>query len=218
MIKYTRVTNYSTMEKEDVVVGVGTTLFTRYETVQVMSDVWESMMMVYYWDSEKRSLESLSNTEYRPVEYEIDADYDKIFEEMQETYLEEEFKNACVIEERRAANVEVKGRIVKVVSGKTAQGTVGKVVAMTEKVYGNHYRAPVRMKLAIALDDEMTTFIAKNGREYPCHKNVVWVWGLNCEVVNPTPDYENARRVALSETKIRMDRVTFSWKKKMVAA
>lgn len=54
------------------------------------------------------------------------------------------------------------------------------------------------MKLGIALDDEMTTYVAKNGKTYPTHKNMIWVWARNCEVVNPEVDIEDVTYRATS--------------------
>jgi hypothetical protein len=61
------------------------------------------------------------------------------------------------------------------------------------------------MKFGIALDDEMTTYTARNGKQYPTHKNIVWVWARNCEVVDPVVDVPTATRLAESDTDSEMN-------------
>lgn len=217
MIKYMQ-TDYTTNQKEEVIVGVGTTLYVANESIQVMSDIWEYVNMAYYWNTETNSMNSriVSYESYEEnIDCTVDADHEQLFPVIHQQYLDNEFKVASQNEEQKAMNPSVKGRVVKVVKGKTSVGVEGKVVAVKEMYYGKGYYSTLRNKLAVALDDEMTTFTAKNGKEYPCHKNVVWVWDLNCEVVNPTPDYNHARHVATVRAQQSMDNLKSYCKKFM---
>jgi hypothetical protein len=98
------------------------------------------------------------------------------------------------------AEVPTKGRMVRVVRGKTGKGSEGKVVVSIERPYGMGYRTSYENKLGIALDDEMTTYVAKNGKTYPTHKNMIWVWARNCEVIEPQVDIEDVTYRANSMT------------------
>ena len=60
-------------------------------------------------------------------------------------------------------------------------------------------KTSLEMKLGIALDDEMTTYTAKNGKQYPTHKNIVWVWARNCDVVNPEIDADYVKTLAMRD-------------------
>ena len=46
----------------------------------------------------------------------------------------------------------------------------------------------------------MTTYVAKNGKTYPTHKNMIWVWARNCEVIEPQVDIEDVTYRANSVT------------------
>jgi hypothetical protein len=65
--------------------------------------------------------------------------------------------------------------------------------------YGMGYRAVMRDKLGIALDDEKVT-VERNGRVYENYKNMIWVWAHNCEVVTPEPDVFYAEKCAKART------------------
>jgi hypothetical protein len=203
MIKFTTTVDYKTGETKEFVVGVNTTLYAQWETVQIMSDVWEQIYTIYYWNDETNTLSSRHSDSTTVCTF--DADYESIFVKFEQNAFKRNFGSTLAKAESDSNIVAVKNRVVKVVKGKTSVGLEGKVVAMTQKYYGNHYNAPLRYKVAIALDDEMTTFTAKNGKQYPCHKNVVWVWDLNCEVVNPVVDHNEVNHIARSKTTLDMD-------------
>lgn len=208
MIKFSTITDYNTGARKTVVLGVGTTLFVRNESVQVMSDIWEYMNIAYYWDGERVCQQILGEG----FECTVDADFDAILPQIEAVQLKRATEARNIKAEAEAARPDVKGRTVRVTRGKNAQGTEGVVVVVKEMYYGMGYRASLENKIAIALDDEMTTFTAKNGKQYPCHKNVVWVWARNCDVVNPTPDYAAAQHAALYDTKVYMDNIKTSCK------
>jgi hypothetical protein len=198
MIKFERTVDYKTGEKETVVVGVGTTLYVETRCEQVMSDIWEMLQSVYYWDSEAKSVRSYYTG--KDVEYTVDADFDKVYNEMRSTFYEinlNRFKREADCE---SFKTHIKGRTVKVTKGRNGKGSVGKVVFVKEMMYNMGYRGTIQNKLCIALDDEMTTYVAGNGKTYPTHANTIWVWAFNCEVVNPEADYAQAEERAKQST------------------
>lgn len=200
MIKFTRTVDYDTNgnpNKKTTVVGVGTTLYTQANSERIMSDVWEWITSVYYWDAETGTIKSMWLGE--GVEYTIDCEFDSIKEDFRRAVFHRNYKHRMEKAEQ-IANIPDRGRTVRVVRGKTSKGVVGKVVVAIERPYSMGWQSRLEMKLGIALDDEMTTYTAKNGKQYPTHKNMVWVWARNCEVVNPEVDVETATQYALSDT------------------
>ena len=197
MIKFTRIVDYKTMAKETVIVGVGTTPFTQSKCEQIMSDVWEYITRAHYWDSETRRLESVCLNEN--TEFVIDGNFDAIKEDFLAATYERSLPYHLAKAKNEALNPAVKGLTVKVTRGKTSKGVQGKVVVVIERPYSMGWKTSLENKLGIALDDEMTTYTAKNGKQYPTHKNIVWVWARNCEVVNPEIDTERAKSLAMGD-------------------
>ena len=200
MITFTRTTGYTPEGnpiKVTETIGVGTTLFTQSNSERVMSDIWEWITSVYYWDPATGSVKSMWLGE--ETKYTIDCDFATIADEVRRAFYLRHLKYYTEKAER-AAEIPDKGRTVKVVRGKTANGVEGKVVVAIERPYQMGYRTNLEMKLGVALDDEMTTYVAKNGKTYPTHKNMVWVWARNCEVVNPEIDVTKVERRAMCDT------------------
>jgi len=191
MIKFTRTTGY-TPEGNPIKVtetlGVGTTLYTQANSERIMSDVWEWITSVYYWDANAGAIKSMWLGE--ETTYTIDCDFATIADDVRKAIFDRNFKRQLSMASDEA-EVPTKGRVVRVVRGKTSKGSEGKVVVAIERPYGMGYRTSYEMKLGIALDDEMTTYVAKNGKTYPTHKNMIWVWARNCEVINPEVDIED---------------------------
>lgn len=200
MITFSRTTGYTPEGnpiKVTETVGVGTTLYTQANSERVMSDVWEWITSVYYWDSACGSVRSMWLGD--STEYTIDCEFATIADEVRRAFYLRNLK--CHTERaERASKVPDKGRTVKVVRGKTAKGIEGKVVVAIERPYQMGWRTNLELKLGVALDNEMTTYVAKNGKTYPTHKNIVWVWARNCEVVNPEIDVTEVERRAASDT------------------
>ena len=200
MITFTRTTGYTPEGnpiKVTETIGVGTTIYTQANSERIMSDVWEWITSVYYWDPATGSVKSMWLGE--ETKYTIDCDFATIADEVRRAFYLRNLKYHTEKAER-AAEIPDKGRTVKVVRGKTAKGVEGKVVVTIERPYGMGYRTSIETKLGIALDDEMTTYVAKNGKTYPTHKNMVWVWARNCEVVNPEIDVTEVERRAMCDT------------------
>jgi hypothetical protein len=200
MIKFTRTTGYTPEGnpiKVTETIGVGTTLYTQANSERIMSDVWEWITSVYYWDPASGSVKSMWLDER--AEYTIDCEFATIANDVRRAFY---LRNLKYHTERaeRAAQVPDKGRTVKVVRGKTAKGAEGKVVVAIERPYQMGWRTNLELKLGVALDDEMTTYVAKNGKTYPTHKNIAWVWARNCEVVNPEIDLAEVDRRAAADT------------------
>ena len=150
------------------------------ESVQVMSDIWE-YMPVAYSINERGGIDGQA----------LYGDAIATIDVSEDAYLRHrDFVYSTNLEylthkwEAQAQDPAEKGRVVKVVRGKTSRGTQGKVVAVIQRPYSMGYRSSNEPKLAIALNDEMTTYTAKNGKQYPTHKNIVWVWARNCVVVS----------------------------------
>lgn len=223
MIKYTRTTNYNsdgTPNKVTSVVGVGTTLFTKCNSEQIMSDIWEWIESAYYWDTESGTLKSMwvSNAD----EVTVDGDFESLKPAITESFFKRNLYRRNEIAEAAAMDPAVKNRMVKVVRGKTSKGAEGKVVVVIERPYGMGWRTSMEPKLGIALDDEMTTYVAKNGKTYPTHKNMIWVWARNCEVTKVEVDYDGAKKLAVSDTESQVadlaNKVLSSVRKAAVAA
>lgn len=168
--------------------AVGVTLFSKRETVQVMSDIWEEMTSVTYWDTVKNQpVHAYLNNGESVV---VDATNEIVRAYV--TYITNlEFENQFErIRSQRWKDYSkpVRGSKVRVTRGRNKPGVVtGKeyeVFHVMEKNYSEGYRSSVRPLLGIALDDEKHDVVsAKNGKTYQSFKNVAWVWAHNCEVV-----------------------------------
>lgn len=212
MITYSKWVSYGTDAAgkcvpvyEPTTVGVGTTAFVRAETEQVMSDVWEQITRIYYFN-DAGGLSSVYAGE-KDLTHTLDADYDAGLKALwQYTYT-----NALAGHRARAeenARTPQKGDTVKVVRGRTAKGTVGKIVVMKEMLYNAGWQKRWAWKVAVAVDDAMKDWVSPQGKTYSVYANVVWVWLFNCEVLNPTPNYERAERLAHEDADRAVDQAT----------
>jgi hypothetical protein len=187
-----KVHDYSTTPYtvSEVTEHVGRSLFVCSETVRVMSDVWENHMVLHsVTDDGNISTCSVSGwygqKEGEGNTFEIDAT-----EEAYKLYRDRCYKLAY---ERRLAdataavqNPAVEGRVVKVVSGRTAKGTVGKVIVVMDGTYGMGYHGSVRMKkLGIATSPVMVEKVMPSGKVFMNHRDMVWVWSKNATVETP---------------------------------
>jgi hypothetical protein len=200
MITFTRTTGYTpegTAIKVTETLGVGTTLYTYAQSERIMSDIWEWVTSVYYWDPATGSIKSMWLGE--ETTYTIDCDFATVADDVRKSIFDRNFKYQLGIASTEA-EVPTKGRMVRVVRGRTGKGSEGKVVVSIERPYGMGYHTSYENKLGIALDDEMTTYVAKNGKTYPTHKNMIWVWARNCEVIEPQVDIEDVTYRANSVT------------------
>lgn len=200
-------TDYSTKPetiKVDTVM-VGRSVYVRPETVQVMSDIWEDHMRVTSINAEGiLTKHTVSGWYGMPRggehEYEIDAT-DEAFEDYRNQQFESDYKYLVAEAEKSAQDVAVKGRVVKVVSGRKAKGTVGKVVVVMDAYYGMGYHGYMTKKLGIATSPVMIEKVMANGKVFMNHRDIEWVWARNCEVekvmpVDTAPLKEAAERFA----------------------
>jgi hypothetical protein len=197
MIKYTTY-NYVTKANEEHVVGVGTTMYVYTQTERIMSDVWESVTRVYYWDGERINSVALSYECYdAPVKYTIDADLDSILPQVEAQYLDANLNRRIREAEHEAGKVVVKGREVRVARGRKEVGKVGKVVSVKDGVYGT--------QLAIALDDTKGPITTKDGRQFTWYTNVIWIAAKNCDVANMVVDHAAVKHAAERDTALAME-------------
>lgn len=182
-------------EKETVTFAEGCVLRVWTRDVQVMSDVWEPSLHAQYWNEETQKVETdlwLDNAQVDATEevkrkalaY-INSQEAERLERCQARAYNELMEDAKEIQ---------KGQMVKVVSGRTAKGTVGKVAVVIKRNYGMGYHASLEDKLAVATSDEKVKVAAANGKVYENYKDVVWVWARNCEQVEvPAVDMEEVK-------------------------
>lgn len=185
----------------------GTTIYVGRRSTQIMSDVWGTELYAEYWDEDSKSVKtahldtyewSRSDKEYGLADATVDAT-EEVWKKVEEYYKEQAFRKFCYEEERRA-NIIVKGSIVRVCSGRVAQGVEGKVAVIIQRPYNMGYRSNLENKLGIATSDVM---IEKevNGKVYQNHRDIVWVWERNCELsvipsIDEAPLYQNAAKAA----------------------
>lgn len=210
MIRYENpVWNTETHSYDYVVttVGVGSTLYVISETERIMSDVWESVTRAYYFTPEgiqNICIDYYSDSRRMKPQVTLDADYELAISEFHARALDRARQERRAAHERGAQHTAVKGREVVVTRGRSHVGVRGQVVVIKEMMYRAGYRSTLQNKLAIALDDEMTIWTAPNGRQYPVHKNVAWVWAHNCRVadhkIDETAVLAEAKTMAARET------------------
>jgi hypothetical protein len=195
MIKYTSY-NYVTKTYETYIVGVGTTMYVHTEAERVMSDVWEYVTRVYYWDGERINSVYIGYYGQNKVEYTIDADFDSILPQVEAKIFERNlsFRNTKADD---SANQIHKGTIVRVARGRKEVGKVGKVVSIKDGQYGT--------QLAIALDDTKGLITARDGSQFTWYTNVIWIAARNCVVDAPMPDYVGAVDAAKYDTQRELE-------------
>ena len=181
----------SKIVSEKVTIAVGATLSVRTGSIQVMSDIWETTKFATYWDDQAGMINEKPYVE----QAEVDATPEVL--EKVKAYL---FKDAFNIAKLQAMNYAAaiyKGSVVKVVNGRTAKGTVGKVVAMIQRPYQMGWKSTTQTKYGIATSEEKIKVAAANGKVYENYKDMVWVWARNCELENvPEIDLEEVKERA----------------------
>jgi hypothetical protein len=181
-------TNPYTVSEETVFVG--RSVFAKPETVQVMSDIWEEHMRLTSIDENgDLSVYSVAGwygcQEGDKVEYAIDAT-PQAFADYRKRQYELAYSRFLADAENEVSDPAVKGRVVKVVSGRTGKGAVGRVVVVMMGNYCMGYRSSQQQKLGIALSPEKIT-VVKNGKTFENYANMIWVWARNCEVETVQP-------------------------------
>lgn len=185
---YTAESKYVT---EDVTIAEGATLKVWNDSIQVMSDVWEMTTYATYWDQADGRIKTVTYVKQGQ------PDATPAVLEQVKTYLyNEAFQRALQNAKDEAATIN-KGSTVKVVSGRSGKGTVGKVVVTIERPYQMGWRSSMATKFGIATSDEKVKVPASNGRVYENYKDVTWAWARNCELVEvPDIDIQKVRERA----------------------
>ena len=220
MITYTRTAGYDkngNPEKVVSTIGVGTTLYITCESEQVMSDMWEMMTKAYYWDRVAKTIKSayVDNGDVAVVDANVSEFESEIFTKNYNALLEKYNTEA----EYDSKNPAMRGRKVVVTAGrgkdKTNVGKIGTVAVVKDMMYGMGYRSVLRPKLGIALSDVKEAFVAPNGKTYMNHKDIIWVWAHNCEVVNPVVEpavIEDNERRAVVGANSEVERIRYRCK------
>jgi hypothetical protein len=207
-------TDYSTGSRVETVetVGVGTTLMANWETVQVMSDIWERMYVVTHWSAEKNRAEVTYLEKSDSVTIDFTPEVLRAYVKMRAIGFSE---NRLAQRERNLQDEHkkvVKDARVTVTGGRNSKDLIGQtfpVVAVITKVYnagpGRSYEAPLA---ALAMDDEMKEVIGKNGRTYQNHANVRWVWAMHLEVAGAAEKI--AASMALVQAEVREETLKFA--------
>jgi hypothetical protein len=181
-------------------IHVGRSLYVANETVQIMSDVWDTETFLYSIRDDgtlSRDCVQYCESNAEQPTYEIDATPEAF--ELHRAYCEaRQYETLVANTNAEYANPAHKGRVVKVTKGRnTPKGLVGKVVVIIERPYGMGYRSVMRKKLGIATSAKMVDKVMPNGKVFQNHAEMVWVWAHNCEVEKPqTADLALCRKMA----------------------
>jgi hypothetical protein len=181
-------------------IHVGRSLYVANETVQIMSDVWDTETFLYSIRDDgtlSRDCVQYCEGNVEQPTYEIDAT-EEAFELYRAAQEARQYETLVANTNAEYASPTHKGRIVKVTKGRnTPKGVVGKVIVILERPYGMGYRAVMRQKLGIATSPRMVDKVMPNGKVFQNHADMVWVWAHNCEVESPkTADLALCRQMA----------------------
>jgi hypothetical protein len=198
-------------DKQTSTFAEGTTIRVWYESVQVMSDVWESACHASYWDEAAGRV----RTEIW-VQATVDASPD-VLEKVFASIYAYELEKAINTLKAQAARPS-KGSVVKVVSGRgTPRGKQGRIEVIITRPYGMGYRSAMREKYGIATSDVKVDVLAANGKVYSNYRDMIWVWAHNVELVSvPEIDMDDAKARALSATNYIMKSYDKAWSRKEV--
>ena len=178
---------------------VGRSLYVANETVQIMSDVWDTETFLYSIRDDgtlSRDCVGYCDSQETPT-FEIDAT-EEAFELYRAAQEARQYETLVHNTDSEYANPAHKGRVVKVVRGRnTPKGLVGKVVVVIQRPYGMGYRSVMKSKLGIATSAKTVDKVMPNGKVFQNHADMVWVWAHNCEVEKPqTADLGLCRKMA----------------------
>lgn len=163
--------------RADITEYVGATLQVGYETVQIMSDVWESAQYALVWDE--------VNQKPTKILWVTHADVDatpEVKAAFRTFHIDREFKNR-INRLQEDALVPVRGDRVKITRGRKNPGLEGEVTAITTFPDRYSYGRSNITKVAIPIDDTHEVIALRNGGSWKKFTNVVWV---NIEYVERT--------------------------------
>lgn len=176
---------------------------------QVMSDIWCGADEALVWDDKENApkrlvvnIYDMNPADWKPAEINVDAS-EEVKAKYRDWLTQRHFESLVRDAEDQALQFE-KGSIAKVVKGKSSKGVQGKVVVMISAPYRMGYRAIQTRKLGIATSDVMIKKPLSNGKVVDAHRDMVWVWAMNCQRVDkPQIDrdalLQQARERALRE-------------------
>lgn len=165
--------------REDRTEYVGATLEVGSESVQVMSDIWETARYALVWDDEAKKATKLYwiNSADRDATPEVIAAY-------KNSLVEAEYKKRITTLEQSALIPE-RGDQVKVVRGRKSLGLEGPVTALTTFRDKFSYSNRNITKVAIPIDDTYEEIQLKRGGTWKKYTNLAWI-DINY-VVRTTP-------------------------------
>lgn len=175
--RYTYNKETNRQEFELVTVGEGATLKKYMGSVQVFFDEWASALHATYWDEETQSIRTLSDVES------VTIDATPEVKEKVKAFLYAHARETAIERLSQEAAEIRKGSVVKVTSGRSDKGAVGKVVVMIDRPYKMGWKSVMAKKLGIATSDVMIKVPAANGKVYENHKDMVWAWARNVNLV-----------------------------------
>ena len=185
---------------EFITYGHGCVLAVYNDSVQIMSDVYGTGLFAKWWNETTQQVETVcldtwewsrkDDKKWGGAHAEVDAT-EEVWAKVLAFLYGREYQKTMAVRNNEAA-VMRKGDTVKIVrgrakdaNGRSALGTVGKVVVDIIKPYGMGYHSPMEHKFAVATSDVMVDYAAPNGKVYKNHQDQVWVWSRNCELVQP---------------------------------
>lgn len=159
------------------------------QSYRIMSDVWGTADFALVWDEASASpkqvlvnVYDMQGAGYVPTKIEVDAT-PEAREKYTQWLINVRFNQLVNDAENEVRAIE-KGSIAKVVKGRNAKGTQGKVVVKMQARYGMGWKSSIQNKLGIATSDVMIKKALSNGKVVDAHRDMVWVWAHNCERVD----------------------------------
>lgn len=189
-ITMSRMVSYFPNKEEIVTDYVGSTLWVRPETWQIMSDEWDTIMTATSITETGALTRTCVNNNTSDVI--IDAN-DEAFQRYWDRIYQNRVQDSTNTAEKNANTIR-KGDQVHVYKGKHYQGAIGKVVVIMDGSYGMGYRSTAMHKYGIATSDRMGPVVAKNGKTYNNYLDMIWAWECNTELVgDPHPVTDEIR-------------------------
>ena len=158
----------------------GAVLDIGWETVQIMSDIWEDRRYALLWDADKNTTRKIDLTT-EGCSGQIDATPEVIA-----AYRAMLYKNIYARRYQHAldyCNKPRKNSTVTVKRGRNNVGAKGVVRVVKEMPYNMGYKSVWRDKLGISTSDR-TKIVTFNGKQYTNYVDMIWVWADNVEVDN----------------------------------
>ena len=170
-------TPYTPRKEEIRTEYVGVTLDVSFETVQIMSDVWETQKFALVWDAVAQKPTKIGWI----TDGTIDAT-PEVKAAFRAYHVDREFQKRVAKYEADAL-VPVRGDQVKIIRGRKNPGLVGEVTAITTFPDRYSYGRRDITKVAVPIDETHEEIALRNGGTWKKYTNVVWV---NLEYVERT--------------------------------